>query len=192
MPPWKTTLTDQQRGTSSTTCSRSTRSPSSATPTRATRRRRFYDEDPLPVTIDNIDAGKRIWTRECLVCHGDAATGEGIYRAGIEPVPPDFNSPGGLRPLHRRRLLLAHQRGRAWTAMPTWKVRTHRTSAGSSSSTSARCSRRPRLSRLSRRRVRSSGSQRSTSGGQYSGVGVLRARQGHLRQHVLAVSRDGG
>ena len=67
--------------------------------------------NPLPKTAADVDAGKQTYTRECMVCHGDAGRGEGPYRTDLEPLPPDFAR--RLQRLHRRRLLLAHQRGSA-------------------------------------------------------------------------------
>jgi mono/diheme cytochrome c family protein len=82
-----------------------------------------YDKkNPLDITIANIDAGKRIWTRECQVCHGDAARGEGIYRQGIEPVPPNFDAPANYNPYTDSDYFWRVSEGVPWTAMPTWKL----------------------------------------------------------------------
>ena len=109
-------------GTSSATSRRCTQARSSATLTRATFPLGTSSTDPLPVTVDNIDAGKRIWTRECMVCHGDAATGEGIYRQGIEPVPPDFSALADYADFTDGDYFWRISEGVPWTAMPAWKV----------------------------------------------------------------------
>lgn len=84
----------------------------------------YQGKNPLPVTLDNIDAGKRIWTRECAVCHGDAARGEGIFREGIEPVPPDFQNSGSavFQSTNDPDYFWRISEGVPWTAMPTWKL----------------------------------------------------------------------
>ena len=82
----------------------------------------YAKKNPLPNTIENTDAGKAIWTRECLVCHGDAATGKGPYRAGIEPVPPDFSAHADYVPFTDGDYFWRISEGVPWTAMPTWKV----------------------------------------------------------------------
>ncbi len=84
--------------------------------------RLYAKKNPLPLTVENLEAGKSIWTRECLVCHGDAATGEGPYRQGIEPVPPDFSDLAGYKDFTDGDYLWRISEGVPWTAMPTWKV----------------------------------------------------------------------
>ena len=82
-----------------------------------------YDlKNPLPISIDTIDAGKRTWNRECAVCHGDAASGEGIYRESIEPVPPDFSNLANYADFTDGDYFWRISEGVPWTAMPTWKV----------------------------------------------------------------------
>ena len=82
----------------------------------------YQKTNPLKPTIDNIDAGKRIWTRECAVCHGDAAHGEGIYREGIEPVPPNFDDTATYDSYTDADYFWRISEGVPWTAMPTWKL----------------------------------------------------------------------
>lgn len=77
--------------------------------------------NPLPKTLEVLDEGKRIWTRECMVCHGDAATGEGPYRQGIEPVPPDFSAQADYADFTDGDYFWRISEGVPWTAMPTWK-----------------------------------------------------------------------
>lgn len=122
MPPWKESLTIAQRWTviryvQEFYAHAVERDPNEGDPPAA-----YQKKNPLPNTIENIDAGKRIWTRECLVCHGDAATGKGPYRAGIEPVPPDFSDHAGYLPYVDADYFWRISEGVPWTAMPTWKV----------------------------------------------------------------------
>ena len=82
----------------------------------------YQTSNTLQPTLDNIDAGKRIWTRECAVCHGDSGQGEGIYREGIEAIPPNFNDPGHYGPFLDADYFWRISEGVPWTAMPTWKL----------------------------------------------------------------------
>jgi cbb3-type cytochrome oxidase cytochrome c subunit/cytochrome c553 len=75
--------------------------------------------NPLPRTADNVDAGKAIWTRECMVCHGDAGRGEGPYREGLEPLPPDFHD--DYSDFTDADYFWRISEGLPWTAMPAWK-----------------------------------------------------------------------
>jgi cytochrome c oxidase cbb3-type subunit 2 len=122
MPPWKESLTTNQRWdvihyVQEVYAHAMERDPNEGNPTPA-----YQKKNPLPDTIANIDAAKRIWTRECLPCHGDAATGMGPYRAGIEPVPPDFNNPANYIPYADADYFWRISEGVPWTAMPTWKL----------------------------------------------------------------------
>ena len=122
MPPWKESLTESQRWNVIHYIQNVYSQPFERDPDEGDVPKAYDLKDPLPVTIDNIDAGKRIWTRECMVCHGDAATGEGIYRQGIEPVPPDFNSPADYNDFTDGDYFWRISEGVPWTAMPTWKL----------------------------------------------------------------------
>jgi mono/diheme cytochrome c family protein len=57
-----------------------------------------------------------------MVCHGDAATGKGPYRAGIEPVPPDFSAHDNYVPYVDADYFWRISEGVPWTAMPAWRV----------------------------------------------------------------------
>jgi cbb3-type cytochrome c oxidase subunit II len=124
MPPWKQSLTVSQRWSvihyvQQMYAAAIERDPNEGDPPAA-----YQLTDPLKPTLDNIDAGKRIWTRECAVCHGDAGRGDGIYRAGIEPVPPDFQNPGSAvyQSTTDADYFWRISEGVPWTAMPTWKL----------------------------------------------------------------------
>ena len=83
--------------------------------------------NPLPQTVETLEEGKAIYTRECLVCHGDAGTGNGPYKDGLQPSPPDF-SDGSYGTLADPSYTDADyfwriSEGLPWSAMPSWKLR---------------------------------------------------------------------
>ena len=82
--------------------------------------------NPLPISTEVLDAGKQIFTRECLVCHGDAGRGQGPYRDIIQPGPPDFSSSdyGTLAdPTYTDSdYFWRISEGVPWSAMPAWKI----------------------------------------------------------------------
>ena len=122
MPPWKESLTESQRWKVLAYVQEMYAHPFERDPAEGNPPPEYTKTNPLPVTLDNIDAGKRIWTRECAVCHGDAATGEGVYRAGIIPVPPSFIDKSHYGPFTDADYFWRMSEGVPWTAMPTWKV----------------------------------------------------------------------
>ena len=122
MPPWKESLTVSQRWAIIRYVQAVYANAVERDPDEGDVPAEYAKKDPLPNTIENADAGKAIWTRECLVCHGDAATGKGPYRAGIEPVPPDFSAHADYVPFTDGDYFWRISEGVPWTAMPTWKV----------------------------------------------------------------------
>lgn len=83
--------------------------------------------NPMPETVDTLEEGKAIFTRECLVCHGDAGTGSGIYADQLQPPPPDF-SDGSYGTLADPSYTDSDyywriSEGLPWSAMPSWKLR---------------------------------------------------------------------
>ncbi len=122
MPPWKESLTESKRWNVIRYIQNVYSQPFERDPDEGDPPPEYDKKNPLPVSVNSIDAGKRIWTRECMVCHGDAATGEGIFRAGIEPVPPNFDSPADYDSYMDADYYWRISEGVPWTAMPTWKV----------------------------------------------------------------------
>ena len=122
MPPWKESLTVSQRWNVIHYIQQMYAAPFERDPDEGDPPPEYQGDNPLPVTIDNIDAGKHIWTRECAVCHGDAARGEGIFREGIEAVPPSFDSPSDYNTYTDADYFWRISEGVPWTAMPTWKL----------------------------------------------------------------------
>jgi mono/diheme cytochrome c family protein len=83
--------------------------------------------NPLEVTVGVLEEGKAIFTRECMVCHGDAGTGDGPYGSALQPPPPDF-SDGSYGTLADPSYTDADyfwriSEGLPWSAMPSWKLR---------------------------------------------------------------------
>ena len=122
MPPWRESLTVSQRWNVIHYVQQVYASPFERDPDEGDPPPAYQKTNPLTATLDNIDAGKRIWTRECAVCHGDSAQGEGIFRAGIEPVPPSFDDAGHYGPFTDADYFWRISEGVPWTAMPTWKL----------------------------------------------------------------------
>jgi mono/diheme cytochrome c family protein len=77
--------------------------------------------NPLPLTIEVLDAGKAIYTRECMVCHGDAGRGHGPYRDLLQPGPPDFGD-GSYGDYTDADYFWRISEGVPWSAMPAWKL----------------------------------------------------------------------
>ena len=121
MPPWKESLTEQQRWNVIRYVQEVYARTFERDPDEGDVPKEYDLKNPLDISVENIDAGKRIWTRECAVCHGDAAHGEGIYRQGIEPVPPDFSAHEDYVDFTDGDYFWRVSEGVPWTAMPTWK-----------------------------------------------------------------------
>ena len=77
--------------------------------------------NPVSLTIQVLDEGKAIFTRECLVCHGDAGRGQGRMRAVIQPGPPDFGD-GSYGDYTDADYFWRISEGVPWSAMPAWKL----------------------------------------------------------------------
>jgi len=77
--------------------------------------------NPLDNSVELLDEGKWIFTRECLVCHGDAGRGNGPYGVIIQPGPPDFGD-GSYGNYTDADYFWRISEGVPWTAMPSWKI----------------------------------------------------------------------
>jgi mono/diheme cytochrome c family protein len=77
--------------------------------------------NPLDNTIANLDEGKAIFIRECMICHGDAGRGNGLYGTEIQPGPPDFGD-GSYGDYTDADYFWRISEGVPWTAMPSWKI----------------------------------------------------------------------
>jgi mono/diheme cytochrome c family protein len=77
--------------------------------------------NPLPLTVEVLDEGKGIFTRECMVCHGDAGRGNGPYGDLLQPGPPDFGD-GSYGDYTDADYFWRISEGVPWSAMPAWKI----------------------------------------------------------------------
>src|SRR5450756_2402549 len=75
--------------------------------------------NPLTNSYAVLDSGKAIYTRECQVCHGSSGRGEGPYRTGLEPLPPDLGD-GSYGKYTDADYFWRLEVGVPWTAMPVW------------------------------------------------------------------------
>jgi mono/diheme cytochrome c family protein len=49
--------------------------------------------NPLPKDAANIAAGQKIFTANCVPCHGPAGKGDGPAAAALNPKPANFSDP---------------------------------------------------------------------------------------------------
>ncbi len=123
MPPWKQSLSEEQRWNVIYYVQQIFAHPTERDPDEGDPSGDYANlSNPLPQTVDTLDQGKHIFIRECWVCHGDAGTGMGVYRDGILPIPPDF-SDGSYGDYSDADYFWRISEGVPWTAMPTWKLR---------------------------------------------------------------------
>jgi mono/diheme cytochrome c family protein len=78
--------------------------------------------NPLPAEVETLDQGKTIFTRECMVCHGDSGRGDGPYGDMLQPSPPDFGD-GSYGDYTDADYFWRISEGLPWSAMPTWRLR---------------------------------------------------------------------
>jgi mono/diheme cytochrome c family protein len=122
MPPWKESLTEEERWTIIRYVHTIFAQPVDHDPSEGEPFGAYVGaSNPLPKTVEVLDEGKHIFIRECWVCHGDAGRGHGIYRSGLQPVPPDFGD-GSYGDFTDADYFWRISEGVPWTAMPAWKV----------------------------------------------------------------------
>jgi cbb3-type cytochrome c oxidase subunit II len=122
MPPWREALSVSQRWSVIRYVQQMYAHPIERDPNEGDPPPAYQKSNPLPASVENLDAAKHIWTRECLVCHGDAGSGKGPFRAGVEPVPPDFSAHANYVPYVDADYFWRISEGVPWTAMPAWRV----------------------------------------------------------------------
>ncbi|MDE2943766.1 MAG: cytochrome c [Gemmatimonadota bacterium] len=80
---------------------------------------------------EHLAAGKRIYVRNCVPCHGDLLDGQGHYAQAFNPVPADFTSSGNLPQLTESYVFWRivkggpglPREGTPWdSAMPAWEL----------------------------------------------------------------------
>ncbi len=123
MPPWKQSLTTEQRWNVIHYLQQMFAHPIERDPNEGEPSGSYANlTNPLPQTVETLDQGKHTFIRECWVCHGDAGTGMGVYRDGLLPVPPDF-SDGSYGNYSDADYFWRISESVPWTAMPAWKFR---------------------------------------------------------------------
>jgi mono/diheme cytochrome c family protein len=83
--------------------------------------------NPVPTTVDTLEDGKAIFTRECMVCHGATGRGGGPYAGGLQPSPPDFSDSGHYGTVQDPKFTDSDyywriSEGLPWSAMQAWKL----------------------------------------------------------------------
>lgn len=66
--------------------------------------------------------GRRTFLRNCAICHGERADGNGIRSEGLNPKPVDFTSPAWRSGATPRRTFFVIRNGVTATAMPSWNT----------------------------------------------------------------------
>jgi mono/diheme cytochrome c family protein len=122
MPPWRESLTEEQRWKVISYVQQVYARPVMHDPDEGDPSGAYADlTNPVPLDVDVLDQGKAIFTRECMVCHGDAGRGQGPYRAELQPGPPDFGD-GGYGDYTDADYFWRISEGVPWSAMPAWKL----------------------------------------------------------------------
>jgi mono/diheme cytochrome c family protein len=122
MPPWKESLTEEQRWKVIRYVQQVFARPVMHDPDEGDPAGAYAGlTNPVELSIDALDRGKAIFVRECMVCHGDAGRGQGPYRAELQPGPPDFGD-GGYADYTDADYYWRISEGVPWSAMPAWKL----------------------------------------------------------------------
>jgi mono/diheme cytochrome c family protein len=78
----------------------------------------------------HVENGRRVYYRNCVFCHGDDLTGNGMFVHGLDPIPTNFTDPATIAGLRDTFLLwriskggpgLPEEGGPWETAMPAWE-----------------------------------------------------------------------
>ncbi len=78
----------------------------------------------------HVENGRRIYYRNCVFCHGDNMTGNGMFVHGLDPIPTNFADQGAIAMLRDTFLFWRiskggpglPEEGGPWdTAMPAWE-----------------------------------------------------------------------
>ena len=122
MPPWKESLTEDQRWKIIRYVQQVFARPVMHDPDEGDPSGDYANlTNPLDNSIEILDEGKAIFIRECMVCHGDAGRGHGPYRDFLQPGPPDFGD-GSYGDYTDSDYFWRISQGVPWTAMPAWKI----------------------------------------------------------------------
>ncbi len=124
MPPWKESLTEEQRWHVIRYIQEIFANPVERDPAEGDPPPNYASTDnPVPLTLEALDTGKHIFIRECWICHGDAGTGKGVYREGLLPQPPDFSDHASYAQDVPLDYFWRISEGLPWSAMTVWKER---------------------------------------------------------------------
>jgi mono/diheme cytochrome c family protein/cbb3-type cytochrome oxidase cytochrome c subunit len=122
MPPWKESLTEDQRWKIIRYVQQVFARPVMHDPDEGDPSGDYANlTNPLENTIEILDEGKQIFIRECMVCHGAAGRGNGPYRDLLQPGPPDFGD-GSYGDYTDADYFWRISEGVPWSAMPAWKI----------------------------------------------------------------------
>ena len=122
MPPWKESLTEEERWQVVGYVQQVYARPVMHDPDEGDPGGDYANlTNPLDNTIEVLDEGKQIFIRECMVCHGDAGRGHGPYRDLLQPGPPDFGD-GSYGDYTDSDYFWRISEGVPWSAMPAWKL----------------------------------------------------------------------
>jgi mono/diheme cytochrome c family protein len=78
----------------------------------------------------HVDNGRQVYYRNCVFCHGDDLTGNGMFAHGLDPIPTDFTDPATIAGLRDTFLFWRiskggpglPEEGGPWdSAMPAWE-----------------------------------------------------------------------
>jgi mono/diheme cytochrome c family protein len=78
----------------------------------------------------HVEAGRKVYYRNCVFCHGDTLAGTGMFVHGLDPLPTNFADQGAIAMLRDTFLLwriskggpgLPEEGGPWETAMPAWE-----------------------------------------------------------------------
>ncbi len=124
MPPWKESLTSDERWLVIRYIQQEFAHPVERDPAEGDPPATYAStQNPVPLTVAALENGKHIFIRECMVCHGDAGKGHGPYRAGLLPQPPDFSDKEHYATFAPIEYFWRISEGLPWSAMTIWKER---------------------------------------------------------------------
>jgi hypothetical protein len=78
----------------------------------------------------HVENGRQVYYRNCVFCHGDNLSGNGMFVHALDPIPPNFNDAGSIAMLRDTFLFwriskggpgLPEEAGPWDTAMPAWE-----------------------------------------------------------------------
>ncbi len=91
--------------------------------------RGLEESDPQAFT-EHVAEGRRVYFQNCVYCHGDNMTGNGIFAHGFDPIPANFQDPTTIAMLQEGYLFWRISKGgpglpdesTPWaSAMPAWE-----------------------------------------------------------------------